>query len=167
MMKIVTRLALLLLVFVISAGCTASNSANDLVKIKAESAPINEGAFLADSMHQDLDGDGELEQIRMYIDPAPVEDQSKPGQYLWNERHHWQLVVKRGDDTYFLYNNYLSGKLKFWIENRGSHKAIVLLEEGKGLRMDSFTLNSTKVFERRMDYNQYDSVLVKGSTTFK
>ncbi|WP_147384532.1 hypothetical protein [Paenibacillus sp. 1011MAR3C5] len=167
MMKIVSRLAMLLLVLVTSAGCAASNSSNDSVKIKAELAPINEGAFLADSMHQDLDGDGELEQIRMYIDPAPVEDQSKPGQYLWNERHHWQLVVMRGDDTYFLYNNYLSGKLKFWIENRGSHKAIVLLEEGKGLRMDSFTLNKEKMFERRMDYHQYDSILVKSSTTFK
>ncbi|REK76684.1 hypothetical protein DX130_06505 [Paenibacillus paeoniae] len=159
---------MLLLILVIGAGCAASNSLNDTVKIRPESVTINEDAFLADSMQYDLDGDGQMEMIRMYIYPAPAEAENKPGQYLWHESHQWQLIVNRGEDTYLLYNNHLSGKLKFWIEDRGgSQKAIVLLEEGKGLRLDSFTLNEDHIFERMMNYNQFNSVIVESSTTFK
>jgi hypothetical protein len=64
------------------------------VTIKAkeiESYPLS----LYDQTTFDLDGDGEQEQIEMYVNA----EQDEKGEYMWDDGQNWLLVVKDGDQT--------------------------------------------------------------------
>lgn len=141
---------------IISVGCSnsedASNTSEEAIKIKAEKFKIYEDSFLAESFEEDLDGDGEQETIKMYIQPPPMEDEENKGQYLWDDSHFWQLIVFDGDKTFPLFNNHLSGKLKFWIENNENQKTIVLLKDGMELSLETFQYNADGYFNRQEHY---------------
>ena len=137
-------------------GCSNSEKISSFSEesaiIKDEKIKIYEDSFLADNFEEDIDRDGNLEIIKMYIQPAPIEDKENIGQYLWDDSHLWQLIVFDGDKTYPLFNNHLRGKLKFWIEDNGESKTIILLEDGMQLSLQTFEYNDDGYFERKTHY---------------
>jgi hypothetical protein len=156
---------------ILSVGCSnldeASNTFEETTKIKAEDFKIYEDSFLAENIKEDLDGDGEQEIIKMYIQPTPLEDKENKGQYLWDDTHFWQLIVFAGDKTYPLFNNHLSGKLKFWIENNEGQKTIVLLKDGMELSLTTFRYNADGYFDRKEHYKSTGVPPLIRSSTIK
>jgi hypothetical protein len=173
-MKLFMRKTFILTIFVtmiLSVGCSnleeANNTSGEITKIKPEKFKIYEDSFLAENFEEDLDGDGEQEIIKMYIQPAPVEDEENKGQYLWDDSHFWQLIVFDGEKTYPLFNNHLRGKLKFWIENNEDQKRIVLLKDGMELTLETFQYNADGYFDRKVHYKSTGAPPLVRSTTIK
>lgn len=155
-MRKILIFTIMFVTIIFGVGCSnskeASKTSNETTKIKAEEFKIYEDSFLAENFEEDIDGDGNKEVIKMYIHPAPIEDKENKGQYLWDHSHFWQLIVYDGDKTYPLYNNHVSGKLKFWIENNEEYKTIVLLIDGMQLSLETFQYNDDGYFERKIHY---------------
>lgn len=156
-------------VMILNVGCSHSvgNEIEETTKIKAEQVQIYEDAFLAEHIEADLDGDGEKESIKMYIKPEPVEDKEHKGQYLWDDSHLWQLIVFDGDKTYPLFNNHLSGKLKFWIENNGGEKTIILLIDAREVSLETYRYHAEGYYFRTVHYKSRGEDPLIRSTTIK
>lgn len=151
-------LTIMFVTLILSTGCSNLNSEeaenNSVVtsKIKDEKFEIYENSFLAENLEEDLDGDGVKETIKMYIHPSPIMDGENEGQYLWDDSHFWQLIVFDEDKTYPLYNNQLSGKLKFWIDGDEEQKTIILLQDGMELSLETFKYDVAGYFMRKELY---------------
>ena len=58
----------------------------------------------------DLDGDGEEEVIELYVNAGKMED----GLFAWDDGQNWLLVVKDGEETYPLFDDYVQlGSIEF------------------------------------------------------
>ena len=128
--------------------------------IEHEDIQLYEDAFLAENFEVDLDGDGSNEVMKMYIYPAPIE---MDGQYFWDDSHLWQLIVFDGDRSYPLFNNHVSGILKFWIEDDGERPTIVLMENGIGMTLQTFRYHDNGYYSKNIHY-QIDTLLFRSTT---
>jgi hypothetical protein len=100
-----------------------------------ESYPIS----LYDQTTFDLDGDGELEQIEMYVNT----EKDETGEYMWDDGQNWLLVVKDGDKAYPLFDGWVQiGKLSFWLIESDAKPMLILLKTGSAeFNLQSFTFN--------------------------
>jgi hypothetical protein len=100
-----------------------------------ESYPIS----LYDQTTFDLDGDGEQEQIEMYVNA----EQAENGEYIWDDGQNWLLVVKDGDKTYPLFDGWVQiGKLSFWLLESDEKPMLILLKTGTAeFNLQTFTFN--------------------------
>ncbi|MFE8699631.1 hypothetical protein ACFYKX_03220 [Cytobacillus sp. FJAT-54145] len=121
------------------------------VSIKAkeiESYPIS----LYDQVEFDIDGDGEPENIEMYVNA----EQDGEGKYLWDDGQDWLLVVKDGDKTYPLFEGWVQiGKLSFWLIESGETPMLILLKTGTAeFTLQTFTFEEkTQGFIQRTHFN--------------
>jgi hypothetical protein len=171
-MKQLLILISLLFVMTLAVGCTNSDNKENSIsekstKIEAEEFKIYEDSFLAENFEVDIDGDGNQEIVKMYIHPAPIEDSKNKGQYLWDHSHLWQLIVFDKEKTYPLFNDNLSGKLKFWIEDNGLTKTIILLEDAMNLSFHTYVYNENGYFEKNTHYRGEGIPPIERSTTIK
>lgn len=72
----------------------------------------------------DLDGDGEEELIELYVNAGKMEN----GVFAWDDGQNWLLVVKDGEITYPLYDEYIQlGSLDFTTTTFDGKPGIVML----------------------------------------
>ena len=95
----------------------------------------------------DFDSDGDEEEVLLLTDAKKDET----GEYMWDDSHHWQLVVNTTDGGYTLYDEYVHGMLElnlseYYSEDGNTHP-IVRLSISTGA---SFTIK-----EYRFDYNVF------------
>lgn len=102
-------------------------------RIESEEIEILEGAYLAEDIKADVTGDGEEDQILLYISPPPIFDDK--GDAAWDDTHVWQLVVKDKEETYALYNGDVRGTLDFWIVEKENLNELILFSGGQSLMM--------------------------------
>ncbi|MBO8171445.1 MAG: hypothetical protein H0Z33_06065 [Bacillaceae bacterium] len=151
----------MMLAIIAIAGCSNSSETDQNVfkttKVKAAKIQVYEQSFLAEDVTVDLDGDGKKESIKLYIEPAPIEN--KEGEYLWDDSHVWQLIVLANGQTFPLYNDHFNGKLKFWIVNNGEKKEIILLKDGIQLSLETYEYNQNGYFERKVHYLSSETLI--------
>jgi hypothetical protein len=118
---------------------------------KIESYPIS----LYDQTEFDTDGDGENEQVELYVNAAKDED----GEFAWDDGQNWLLVVKDGDETYPLFDDWVQlGKLSFWLLESNGQPMIILLKTGTAeFTLQTFTFNEKENgFIQKTHYNPED-----------
>jgi hypothetical protein len=100
-----------------------------------ESYPVS----LYDQTTFDLDGDGEQEQIEMYVNA----EKDETGEYMWDDGQNWLLVVKDGGKTYPLFDGWVQiGKLSFWLIESDEKPMLILLKTGTAeFNLQTFTFN--------------------------
>jgi len=110
-------------------------------RIESKDVEILEGAYLAEDIKVDVTGDGEEDQILMYVSPPPMFDDH--GDAAWDDSHVWQLVVKDEKKSYPLFDESLHfGTLDFWIVEKEHHNELLLFSEGQSLLMYRYTFNN-------------------------
>ncbi|MDZ5471347.1 hypothetical protein SM124_06265 [Bacillus sp. 31A1R] len=111
----------------------------EVVKARGiENYPVS----LYDETTFDLDGDGEEEQIEMYVNA----EQDEKGEFAWDDGHNWLFVVKDGDQTYPLYDGWVQlGTLKFWVIETDETPMVILLKTGTAeFTLQTFTYNNVE-----------------------
>lgn len=149
-----SALFFLLLLFLIGCSKEAAQEELDYSKfpylkpyIEAEHIEIRAGSLLVEQTSFDLDDDGVDEQLEMYIFPAPgVIIDGKFIEWGLDDAHLLQLIVRDGEKIYPLYNyNPHFASFKFWIPTDQA-PAIVLMEQGNGLALYSYTYNKDEEY---------------------
>lgn len=102
-------------------------------RIENSEIEILEGAYLAEDIKVDVTGDGEEDQVLLYISPPPMFDEN--GNAAWDDSHVWQLLVKDQEESYALFNDSDRGLMDFWIVEKENRKELILFSEGQSLLM--------------------------------
>lgn len=77
----------------------------------------------------DIDNDGQEESIELYVNAEKMEN----GLFAWDDGQTWLLVVKDGEDTYPLFDNYVQlGSIDFSIGTFDEKPGIAMLETWHG-----------------------------------
>ncbi|MCG7343715.1 hypothetical protein MHZ92_06195 [Sporosarcina sp. ACRSL] len=72
----------------------------------------------------DLDGDGEEEVIELYVNAEKMED----GLFAWDDGQNWLLVVKDGEETYPLFDDFVQlGSIRFSTATFDGKPGIVMI----------------------------------------
>jgi hypothetical protein len=122
---------------------TKQNSKEDLQTEKVIIKPVKIETFpvsLYDQTEFDLDRDGEMEQIEMYVNA----EKDEKGEFMWDDGHNWLFVVKDGEHTYPLFDGWVQlGKLSFWLIESDGTPMIILLKTGTAeFNLQTFTFNA-------------------------
>lgn len=73
----------------------------------------------------DIDGDGEEEEIELYVNAGKMDN----GQFAWDDGQNWLLVVKDGEETYPLFDDYVQlGSIDFGTTTFDGKPGIVMLK---------------------------------------
>lgn len=74
---------------------------------------------------EDIDGDGEEEIIELYVNAGKLEN----GLFAWDDGQNWLLVVKDGEKTYPLFDDYVQlGSIDFSTTTFDREPAIVMIK---------------------------------------
>ncbi|MBY0121764.1 hypothetical protein [Bacillus sp. S/N-304-OC-R1] len=77
----------------------------------------------------DINDDGKEEIIELYVNAEKMED----GMFAWDDGQTWLLVVKDGEDTYPLFDDFVQlGSIDFSTAKFDGKPGIVMLETGHG-----------------------------------
>lgn len=107
----------------------------------------------------DLDEDGEEEQIELYVNAEKMGN----GLFAWDDGQNWLLVVKDGDKTYPLFNDYVQlGSIDFSTTIFDEQPGIVMMKAQHADRtVQKFTYNQHKngyqkeTFYKKENSNNY------------
>jgi hypothetical protein len=170
-MRFLNVLVFLLLLFLL--GCSQNVEKNKTTeenlstievneeKIMKENIEIKEDSLAAENFKEDIDGDGDLEDIILYISPAPKPHPEIEGKYLWDSNHLWQLIVKDGEAIYPLHNKPVQGSADVFVVSSKNEKEIVFLEHGTVLSLTTYKYNSDEFYEKKIIY--YDGPILHRS----
>ena len=107
----------------------------------------------------DLDEDGAEEQIELYVNAEKMEN----GLFAWDDGQNWLLVVKDGEETYPLFNDYVQlGSIDFSTTIFDEQPGIVMMKAQHSDRtVQKFTYNQHKngyqkeTFYKKENSNNY------------
>ena len=136
-------------------GSESNNGMDKESTNKIQPGNINkyEDSLIAEDVEEDIDGDGEKEQIQLVISPKPKEDPNNEGKYLWDDSQIWQLSVTDGDQKYTLFDDHVQGIASFYIVNEGDQNSIIFEEKGTKLSLRVFRYNENEYFEENVIYS--------------
>lgn len=78
-----------------------------------------DGLTLLERMNDDTDSDGDKESIEVYTSAQIARD----GQMGWDTGHQWVLLVRKGEEVFPLFNDYVQhGGLQFWLASFNQDK---------------------------------------------
>ncbi len=121
MKKIVISLFVVLLVFSF-VGCTQKSTDKDVVteiEVSVSDEFLTDELTLLERIYDDLDQDGDDESIELYTSAQIAPD----GMMEWDTGHRWVLLVRSGNQTYPLFDNWVQyGELQFWISSFNNNK---------------------------------------------
>lgn len=155
------KLCILIMVTMILSGCTTGkrneieNFENSPKIIKAEE-DLGKYDFLTRyaGCEYDITDDG-VEEEFLLLTSAKKDDS---GEYMWDDSQEWALIVKSDMGTYTLFNEYMRGKIDFYLSERyesdGSISPVIRLEVSSGSEffIKEYTYNND-AFEEKMVYN--------------
>jgi hypothetical protein len=107
---------------------------------------VRPGHLLLDSAAVDLTGDGELERIELHVEAERWRD----GSVLWEDGHHWLLVVRRADDEgvgFVLIDRLVPhGTVRFLVLETDEASAAVVVEvlTGTGVEVSAYTFDPSQ-----------------------
>src|SRR5690554_4961042 len=123
MMKIKHSIILMILV-VFLITCLASlatgcSSEKNMKSVQATENFTTDGLTLLERMNDDTDSDGDKESIELYTSAQIARD----GQMGWDTGHQWVLLVRKGEEVFPLFDDYVQhGGLQFWIASFNQDK---------------------------------------------
>ena len=90
----------------------------------------------------DIDGDGEEEEIELYVNAGKMEN----GLFAWDDGQHWLLVVKDGEETYPLFDDYVQlGSIDFSTGRFDKKPGIVMIKSSHSDRsVQKFTYDKNE-----------------------
>lgn len=109
----------------------------------------------------DIDGDGEEEIIELYVNVEIMEN----GSFAWDDGQNWLLVVKDGEITYPLFDDYIQlGSLNFSMTTFDGKPGIVMhMKQHSNITIQKFTYDKKeKGYQKKTFYkkenmdNQYN-----------
>lgn len=104
-------------------------------------------------MTLDIDGDGKEEIIELYVNAGIMDN----GQFAWDDGQNWLLVVKDGDKTYPLFDEYIQlGSLDFSTATFDKKPGIVMYKREHADRtVQKFVFDTNKeAFEKETFYKK-------------
>jgi hypothetical protein len=97
-------------------GCSPKESFKPVQSTKNFST---DGLTLLERTYDDTDSDGDKESIELYTSAQIARD----GQMGWDTGHQWVLLVKKGEEVFPLFDDYVQhGELQFWIASSNKDK---------------------------------------------
>ncbi|QHE52831.1 hypothetical protein [Pontibacillus sp. HMF3514] len=149
------KIICLILILLLITGCSQETTTNekDITKIHNGDVKVYEDVLTLEDVEEDIDGDGHKERIILNVSPAPHPNPESDSQYLWDDSHVWQLVVKNDGNQYTLFDDHVQGKAELYIVNeKKDQNAIVFQQKGTMLHMSVFRYKDD-YFEKEVVYN--------------
>lgn len=136
-------LGVLIITFLIT-GCSSKDSFESVQSM--ENFPTD-GLTLLERTYDDTDSDGNKESIELYTSAQMARD----GQMGWDSGHQWVLLVRKGEDVFPLFDDYVQyGELQFWIASFNQDK--IESPESTDLQRKIYVTVTTSVGFKLVDY---------------
>src|SRR5690554_3598743 len=104
------------LITCLTTGCSSEEniSNNNIESIQSMENFSTDGLTLLERTYDDTDCDGDKESIEVFTSAQIAPD----GQMGWDTGHQWVLLVRKGEEVFPLYNDYVQhGEIQFWISS--------------------------------------------------
>ncbi|NBI29699.1 hypothetical protein [Chengkuizengella marina] len=152
----IKRVTLLVLIFVLIAGCSNETISTDSnIIIEKGQVKSYEDILTVEEIEEDIDGDEKKEHIKLSISPALKPDPENKNQYLWDDSHVWQLVVEDEGNFYTLPYLMTMYKAELYISNEEENQnTIIFLTKGTTLSFLQYKHNQKGYFEKKVIYNE-------------
>jgi hypothetical protein len=132
----------------------------DFEEIKTGDVAEYKDFLTVEKLEEDIDGDGQNEQIILNVSPSPERHPENEGQYLWDDSHVWQLIVQNEGDQYTLFDDYVQGLAELYIVNeKENQNAIVFQQKGTTLNLSVFRFKGNSFRKEIM----YESMILQRS----
>jgi hypothetical protein len=139
-------------VFLITWLATGCSSEKNMLEKNMESVQAMEnfstdGLTLLERTYDDTDSDGDKESIEVYTSAQIARD----GQMGWDTGHQWVLLVRKGEEVFPLFDDYVQhGELQFWIAGFNQDK--IESPESTDLQRQIYVTVTTGVGFKLLDY---------------
>lgn len=138
---------ILLGVFLITCIATGCSSEKNMESVQAAENFSTDGLTLLERMNDDIDSDGDKESIEVYTSAQIARD----GQMGWDTGHQWVLLVRKGEEVFSLFDDYVQhGELQFWIASFNQDK--IESPESTDLQRKIYVAITTGVNFKLVDY---------------
>jgi len=137
------------LITCIATGCSSEKniSNKNIESIQSMENFSTDGLTLLERMNDDTDSDGDKESIELYTSAQIARD----GQMGWDTGHQWVLLVRKGEEVFPLFDDYVQhGGLQFWIASFNQDK--IEGPESTDLQRKIYVTITTGVDFKLVDY---------------
>jgi hypothetical protein len=132
-----------------ATGCSSEKniSNKNIESIQSMENFSTDGLTLLERTYDDTDSDGDKESIEVYTSAQIAPD----GQMGWDTGHQWVLLVRKGEEVFPLFDDYVQhGELQFWISSFNQDK--IESPESTELRRKIYVAITTSVDFKLVDY---------------
>lgn len=116
--KLTFKLIGVLILIISVSACNTDDEFDQIQKVKNFTT---NGLTLLERVHSDLDSDSSKESVELYTSAEIASD----GRMGWDTGHQWVLLVRKDEDTFPLFNDYVQyGEVQFWIISSNNNNIV-------------------------------------------